>query len=589
MLDFTSKVLTYFKADVSDMRSGLKDLQAEEKKLAQTQLDAANQRNKGYDDWVGKLGKMNQALELGGKVVDFLGDAWKEYAEDVRLAAAAGSANIDRLRKASLGLRTEQELMEFAAKAQNGLIKANQEQMETAEKAMIALTRAGFDQREVTDKVTTAMVSLKTRGLESLGVSVKEGKTDLETFNNLMASLADKARGVDESTLTAGESIQKMGVSMHDSIDDMKSAIGELVQAMAPLLDLLAKAVGLIAKGAKEVLDDVAITPDQLRALINQERKSLGLAALPVESKPAAGRQVVGRYDRWGDDELGGFDEATYASAMRKRGLMGDQGRDKPRDGRFGDVAKMGGTDTAGPPVGFGSTMYADALAAAGLPPALANIDTLQILADKHKALTDDWNTRLAEQQAKKTTFLESTFGKIEDFNAYAQAFQMLSGSVTAAMDAWITGSMSAGQAIKKFLADAIKGLASQMAVEALKHGAYAIGSLAFGDVRGAGQHAAAAAAFAGVAAVAATTAKALGGGGATAGGGANATGGAGAGGGGGSSSSGGSSSGNGKPGKDTYVVVYTDAFAEGSPSYKQEIAQRAVRKAVGGTGWSDD
>jgi hypothetical protein len=132
--------------------------------------------------------------------------------------------------------------------------------------------------------------------------------------------------------------------------------------------------------------------------------------------------------------------------------------------------------------------------------------------------------------------------------------------------------------------------LASQMAVEALKHGAYAVGSLAFGDVRGAGQHAAAAAAFAGVAAVAATTAKALGGGGATASGGANATGGASAGGAsGGSSNGGGSSSGNGKPGKDTFMVIITDPFMEGSPTYRQELARRTISRANGGTGWSDD
>jgi hypothetical protein len=109
---------------------------------------------------------------------------------------------------------------------------------------------------------------------------------------------------------------------------------------------------------------------------------------------------------------------------------------------------------------------------------------------------------------------LEEMFGPVDEFNVYAEAFNMLGGAVTSAMDAWIDGSMSAGEAVKKFIGQALKGLASQMAIESLKHGAYAIGSLAFGDVRGAGTHAAAAAAFGVGAAAAAVAAREFGGGG---------------------------------------------------------------------------
>jgi hypothetical protein len=585
VLDFTSKVLTIFKSDTSELKAGLKDLQQEEKKLAQAQLEAAQQRNKGYDDWVGKLANVNQALELGGKVVGFMSDAWKGYAEDLKMAAAAGSANIDRLRDASLGLRTENELTAFAAKAQAGAIKANQEQMETAQRAMVALTRAGFDQHEVTEKVTNAMVSLKTRGLESLGVQVKEGKTDLETFNNLMGSLADKAKGVDSGTLTASESIQKMGVSMNDSMDKMKNAIGQLVQSMGPLLEMLAKAVSLIADIASEALKDI----DPMAAARLELQKRNG-------TLPQAARKQVGAMDRWDrDPSLGTIDEGAYATFMRGKGLMGDQGKEA-KPGKVDPSIAEDARERASIIVAEYEEAarvarermiqdgYENAFTSAlGVP----NMDELRAEIGEITSETDrlfaEFNAKQYEkyQAAKQASFLESSFGKLEEFNAYAQAFQMLSGAVTASMDAWITGSMSAGQAIKKFFADALKGLASQMAVEALKHGAYAIGSLAFGDFRGAGQHAAAAAAFGSGAAAAAVAAKSLGGSaGATASGGAASAGASGGGGKGASGASGGGSS-EGSNDKRPIVVVVGDHFSHMSNRQKAIYSQEAVDKAV--------
>jgi hypothetical protein len=585
VLDFTSKVLTIFKSDTSELKAGLKDLQQEEKKLAQAQLEAAQQRNKGYDDWVGKLANVNQALELGGKVVGFMSDAWKGYAEDLKMAAAAGSANIDRLRDASLGLRTENELTAFAAKAQAGAIKANQEQMETAQRAMVALTRAGFDQHEVTEKVTNAMVSLKTRGLESLGVQVKEGKTDLETFNNLMGSLADKAKGVDSGTLTASESIQKMGVSMNDSMDKMKNAIGQLVQSMGPLLEMLAKAVSLIADIASEALKDI----DPMAAARLELQKRNG-------TLPQAARKQVGAMDRWDrDPSLGTIDEGAYATFMRGKGLMGDQGKEA-KPGKVDPSIAEDARERASIIVAEYEEAarvarermiqdgYENAFTSAlGVP----NMDELRAeigeITNETDRLFAEFNAKQYEkyQAAKQASFLESSFGKLEEFNAYAQAFQMLSGAVTASMDAWITGSMSAGQAIKKFFADALKGLASQMAVEALKHGAYAIGSLAFGDFRGAGQHAAAAAAFGSGAAAAAVAAKSLGGSaGATASGGAASAGASGGGGKGASGASGGGSS-EGSNDKRPIVVVVGDHFSHMSNRQKAIYSQEAVDKAV--------
>ena len=139
-------------------------------------------------------------------------------------------------------------------------------------------------------------------------------------------------------------------------------------------------------------------------------------------------------------------------------------------------------------------------------------------------------------------------------------------------MKAWIDGSMSAGQAFKKFIADALEGLASQMLIESLKHAAYALGSLAFGDVRGAAQHGAAAAAFGAGAIAAGFAAKELGAGqrGGSAGAGASASAGAAAG------------ASSGPTGPQGGIIVYGDSMSDDSPRMRQVKAQRMFNKVLG-------
>lgn len=591
-LETVATTLVKFKADTSDLEAGLKKLQGEEKKQQQALLDMEKARNESYDKWLGRLANVNQAIELGSKAVSVLSNAWKSYSEQLRLTAAAGSISIERLRMASLGLRTEHELLTFAAQTQNAAIKLTEDQMVTAQRAMVALTRAGFEQEEVVNKVTEALVKANGGGLDDFGILLKSNGSDLENFNELMDALAKKAAGVNESQGTVAESVQRTGVSMQDSIGKMNAALGQLVVAMAPLLDALARAVSLVA--------DIAVAATKDVNWIDAGNKMLGVeaikrdadinvakllgqtqAATPVQTDQFAAGQGAGT-----------FDPATYATLMRKMGWAPDQQKSKspskPRQSLWGDDAVLAGMDFAGPQIGFGSTIYGNPGDWSRAGTGADDFDLMGPLLEKQKALTADWQTRLAAQQGKKTSFLESTFGKVEEFNAYGKAFDMLTGSVSAGLTAWIDGSMSAGQAMKKFLADALKGLASQMLVESLKHGAYAIGSLAFGDARGAGQHAAAAAAFGAGALAAGVAAKQLGGGGATTAASSGASAGSGAGGDSrdhrGSGGFGGLAS-----QRESIVVVYTDPFATGSGRTKRHEASKVIGRALGrGESWRE-
>lgn len=246
--------------------------------------------------------------------------------------------------------------------------------------------------------------------------------------------------------------------------------------------------------------------------------------------------------------------ESDEARARRLRGMLGD---------RYTDWTDYGGGGGGG--LGSRASENVDELGIQRNPLQ----DIANQYADNFAAERGSRESRYADfNNAKKTSFLESTFGSIDEFNLYAQGFQMLTGAVGASLTAWIDGSMSAGQALKKFTGEALKGLAVQMSIEALKHGAYALGSLAFGDFRGAAQHGQAALAFGAGAAIAAVSAREFGSG-AKAAPSAKAPNVSGAAGGGGTRSP-------------ERIYVYGDSFAEDNPRSQQMKAEKIVRRVMG-------
>jgi hypothetical protein len=82
------------------------------------------------------------------------------------------------------------------------------------------------------------------------------------------------------------------------------------------------------------------------------------------------------------------------------------------------------------------------------------------------------------------------------------QAFDDLKGAFAQAIEANILYGQSVGKAMEQALAAEMAHVAAEAWIESLRHAAWAIGSLAFGDFGAAAKHAAAAAAFAGIAAL---------------------------------------------------------------------------------------
>jgi hypothetical protein len=184
---------------------------------------------------------------------------------------------------------------------------------------------------------------------------------------------------------------------------------------------------------------------------------------------------------------------------------------------------------------------------------------------------TDPYSTGMDEyrqQMAGKKSRLEEIFGPISDFDAYTTAWQGLESVVSAGLNAWIDGSKSAGAAMKEALHGFAKNLAGEALLQALRHGAYALGSLALGDPRSAATHGIAAAKWGAVAAAATVIGKVTNSAGASASGGAYAAAGIGGRGGGGD-----------RPGV-TLNVVMGDNFAGDSPRHVERRFRRNMDRA---------
>lgn len=100
-----------------------------------------------------------------------------------------------------------------------------------------------------------------------------------------------------------------------------------------------------------------------------------------------------------------------------------------------------------------------------------------------------------ARLRGEQQSYLESIIGPVDQFDAYAEGFRILSGAMQTSFDGWVSGALTAGQALKQFFSQAITGIAQSMFARAIEHGAMAIGQLAIGNLPGAALHGKAAAA----------------------------------------------------------------------------------------------
>lgn len=618
--DLVSKVISRYEADVSDHVRGLEKLKGAQREQAQGAIDAGKKTAEALEGHVKSLNKVQEAFQTVAAGARFAREAISHHVEVERLRAKSAGADIDALRRASNGLKNDMQLMAEAAKLQSGAFKLNNEQLAVAEKAMLAFTRKGHDQAEVTKKVTDAVTALKVDGLADLGVFVDKSGLSMENaadrgelFRRVMISLGAASLETADAQALAAEKAEQTAIRLENAFNKLKNVIGGVV----------AEAPGYIEKETRRGMRVVAATSG-LWNLFGPD-----LISEDEMERRAGTPQEQAAYDYFKNAGVRG-QNALFMGGDRS-GFVGDALAGNTPTGATGidllelTLNKIGAqryTRSANLPADWGASVPGAKPGGAGRigGRAMANIeniwdesvsvaigmlvgDAMAFISQEADKPTDNTafelerfnalmgragaslrgtgdamsaGDRYAAFNTKQAgSKLEAMFGPIEEFNAYKAAFDALSGAVGAAMTAWIDGSMSAGKAFKAFIAESVKAIAVQMAMEALKHGAFALGHLAFGDMIGAGRHGKAAAQFAAGAIVAAAAAKGLSGGGASSGAGAGAGAAAPIGGGGG-----------GAPYRGTdRTIIVGDQFSDDSTRKRARTFRRREQEAYGSVG----
>lgn len=570
----TSTVLTLIKHDTSQAEAAVKRLRGVERDRAKAMLDDLENQNRGLESQLATFAKVSAAV---GAVIGLYKTgqlAARAYLEDVRLEAAAAGANIDKLREATQGLVETDTLLKFAGQAQAGVWKLNQQEMETTLQFANAMRfTMGAELEPTVQKLSESLAKGSTRALKEFGIETKDKTQALAEMRKVVAALGGQ-------TTQTGDEFERAGVEWTNAVDDLQGAFGKLVVEMGPVVSEMAK----IVSATQRLVDLYGQLPDFTKGLLSEGTQEglkqmfkfslLGALSEMSQEKvdlfPRARQQPIGP-----PNPNAGPGNWTLPWDLtpeeRMRMIQAPRGPDPfqkitPGGAKVGDLVDVPAklkvstveVDVAELQRELSAMWEGVKGVATALPSALT--DTAKYAAgwreladetDEARRFLDEWNeaskraqpqldaaiaaaerAQVLATQMKNRTILETLFGTPGEINLMqtslqqaGAAFNVVAQAGGAAMDAWITGQKSLGEAFEDAIGQGLRALAVQATVEALKHTAFGFGALAFGPIMGptAAQHFAAAGMFAGVAVAAGAGARAMGAG-ASAGAGASST-----------------------------------------------------------------
>lgn len=503
------------KTEMAALTKGVTNVGAEAKKTS-----------KGFSDFVDGmavgLGKFNQAWEgltkLAQGAVKAL-DSAQAVHQMQALEASLPTKAVQGLRDAMRGQLEQSEAVRLTSRALSGDFKITATQLEHLGQAAEAAERNGFGPaKENLEKMLDAVQDKGIGKLDDFGVALKstgDHTKDVALAIQALDGTVANTAPMDERTrklLEVKEAFTVLG-------DELKIFGAYAVDTIADIFDAMTTAFDDERMGKKVM---VRGSDGKLRSqatIANEARKQA------IFDKAAA-QQNAAYVDQWdaGMNLLG----TVAAPKKQPRGARGGGGRaaTRPADDvvgkplSTGDMAAMNWMDTS---EGFMPTDYRtqrDRLFD-GIGPTAGGAGGIAGAFDK-AAVADGG---LYSKENPLGTFLDAT---TEKSRVAGEALGAFGDAAKTAFAAYLDGSDSFAGAMKKASAGALIALSTEWAARAIGEGAWALSSLAVGDIRGAGQHGLAAAQWGVAAAAAGAGAKLLGGGG----------GGKGGGGGGGASSS---------------------------------------------------
>lgn len=540
--EVVAKALLVVKGDTSHAKAAIKDLSKEEQKAAEARIKATEDATAAWERSTAKIG-----LAVAGiaAAVGIARAGFEAYTHHADLMANKGGANLERLKAASGGLRTETQLLETAVKGAQGRWSLTGKEMETVERLGRALVAQGKDSAKVYDQLGEAIQKGEIEPLKNLGVVYDERLAKLDKHAAFMEAAQRVSASMAGHLDREGDAARRAGVQFSDAIDSIMQEVGKLVIALTPLVQQVAKIASMTA-GLVGGAIDLAKAAD--RATGGKLSWAVGKAA---KYNPATGAYAL--YNMGSDAlssmnevDLSGWDSVNVlgpnmysrliqqvkdqekieiGAHMLAQPLIGTmamlEGVGKATDKRTAAMAKAqreydkrmkawkgGFQDPLIDMLGRGASGAYDAIGGFGdaMQPENRGYEEgsavdLSVGPVNAGAFFDD------VKKGKKAR-LEEIFGPIDEFDRYRTAWLGLEEVVTAGLEAWIDGSKSAGQAMREALHGFAKQLAGEALLQALRHGAYAIGALALGDVKSASLHGVSAAKWAGVALAAAAVGK---------------------------------------------------------------------------------
>ena len=549
--DIKSRVVLEYKAEVEDAKRALRDLTGEQKKQAQAAVTGVEDQIKAHERLASKI-TLGMGIAAGAIALGV--DSFNHYAETVRLRSATVGVDMGRLRDASHGLLTDMELMQVAAQGLNGRFKLTSDELEVVLGASVQLQRMGLAPlSEATQKLGEAVKKGEVEPLKELGIAYDENLAKTDKRAAALKALGELSTEAAKTTNTETEAVIRHGQEFKNAMNSVRDSLGEVVVAMAPLIAGVAKLATLAANIVGSVASILGggggpgVGLDKASWMPGAVKTSDRLGGTYIETLGTLWDLNRSAMDRDAYDMRRDFDASKRIDLAMSglRSLVGGVGGaatgvgsftgQRKRSGGGGgfDLRAATGSGMANFILGDGEavdraieqwvserlTFTAEAVggdsdelrALLGMPDAEGKRTMFRGAGPGFAA-----KAMKAQGDRKVTDIMERLFGSKEQFDVYATGWGMVKDAALSAYDAMVTGSESAGAAIKKALAGSIHGVGQKMFVRGLEETAEGVASLLFNPAA-AGQHFAAAGLFFAGSATAGAVASALGGGGGSA------------------------------------------------------------------------
>lgn len=566
----TEPVVTRYEANATQLLAELEKIRAGQAQVSDVvgkQVAALSKQNEALQKSVKFWGGLNVAITALPGIVSGVSQAFTDMANTLQLRQSAAGVSINQLRDAMHGQVRETDLLTFAAQANHSVLKLSQTQMNQIAGAIRKLGLDGKDTTEATRAFGEALTQNETGPLKKFGLGLKDADGKAQSLAEVLRTeVVEASNAAAAATQTDAETMRASANAIGDAFETAKFKVAEFSVGAVKALGDAGRAIGRAAANngsgfsmlmsfAGVKLDVSALRAEAIAAEIEAEGSRLFNASRgSTAAALAAGAMDVSLGDitvtplRKGGGKGGGsgqkFDLVAYnrfldALALKQAEVAAEAARLAPRG--FDGVDGLGGFDAGG---------------------------TLARERERNATLAQSVADDAAAQRDARESYLAGIFGPVEEYDAYAAGFGIVSDSIGAMYSAIVTGSEPAGKALKRMIAQGLLAEGVDMQIKALKYGALAVGwAFTPGGQATAAGYAQTAAMLQAGAIAAGVAASALGAGGSTGGG------------------SGGARSAQplgGNPaeaggGRNNTTIVYGDSFANDSPRARQRTAAQLV------------